>query len=166
MHLGVECLRNMVFDWCSGLSINIKKQIIDCKLGKKKNFDYPSIILTAFFFERVPALSPKVTLSHPHSCELRLTTWRDVLVRQGGGDIRDGYDDEFYSWWIRQVPAFEQFPYAGLEFQGDIELMLPLGDAWGEMGNSFAFHIFDFYEYFVNKCIYICTFSSLSKKCI
>ena len=65
MHLGVECLRNVVFDWCLGLIINMKKQLNDCKIGKKKNFGYPNI-LTDFFFECVPALNPKVTLPHPH----------------------------------------------------------------------------------------------------
>ena len=86
MHLEVECLRNAVFDWCSCLNINMKKQLNDCKLAKKKNFGYPNI-LTTFFFERVSSLSPKVTLPHPHPHEPRLTRWENVLVRQAGGDI-------------------------------------------------------------------------------
>ena len=143
----------------------MKKQLNDCKLGKKKKFEYPSILMT-FFFECVLALSPKVNLPHPNPHDLRITRWEDVLVRQGGGDIRGGYDDDFHSWWSRQAPSFKQFPNISLDLRGDPKLMLLVREAWGEMGNSFVFHIFDFYEYFVNKCIYICAFLSLSKKCI
>ena len=38
MHLGVECLQNTVFYWCSGLVMNMKKKLNDTRLGKKKNF--------------------------------------------------------------------------------------------------------------------------------
>ena len=55
-------------------------------------------------------------------------------MRKGGGDIKGGYDDDFQAWWSQQVPAFEQFPYAGLDFRGDTELMLPPGEAWGDIG--------------------------------
>ena len=51
------------------------------------------------------------------------------------------YDDDFYSWWEWQVPALEQFPYAGLDFRGDPDLVLPRGGAWGEMGKSFFIFI-------------------------
>ena len=118
MHLGVESLRNVVFDWCSGLVINMQKQLNDCKLGKNNNFEYPSILMD-LFFECVPSLSPKVTLPHPHAHDPRITKSVDVLVRKGGGDILGGYDDDFHSWWIRYVPAFEQFPYVRTDFRGD-----------------------------------------------
>ena len=118
MHLGVECLRNHHICLVSGLALNMKKQLNDCKLAKKKNFGYPNI-LTTFFFERVSSLSPKVTLPHPHPHESRLTRWVDVLVRQGGGGIQGGYDDDFHSWWSQKVPPFEPFPYVGLGFRGD-----------------------------------------------
>ena len=54
------------------------------------------------------------------------------------------YDDDFYFWWERQLPALEQFPYARMEYCGDADLVLPLGGAWGELGN-FVFSIF--YEF-------------------
>ena len=44
------------------------------------------------------------------------------------------YDDEFYLWWERQLPALEQFPYAGLDFWGDNDLVLPPRGAWGALG--------------------------------
>ena len=47
------------------------------------------------------------------------------------------YDDDFYTWWERQVPTLEQFPYAELDFRGDPDLVLPPGGIWGEMGKEF-----------------------------
>ena len=69
------------------------------KLGNKRNFGYASI-LVAFFFERVPALSPRVRLLPSPPREPRLTWWGDVFLHEGGGEIQCGYDDGFYAWWI------------------------------------------------------------------
>jgi hypothetical protein len=52
----VECLRPMVYDWCTSLLANMKSQLTDCKLGRMRNFGFASI-LCSFFFERVPILS-------------------------------------------------------------------------------------------------------------
>ena len=37
MHLGVECLRNMVFDWCFVLVINMKKKSMIVNLERRIN---------------------------------------------------------------------------------------------------------------------------------
>ena len=52
------------------------------------------------------------------------------------------YDDDFYIWWERQLPALEQFPYAGMDFRGDLDLVLPPRGAWGELGNFLIFKFF------------------------
>ena len=59
------------------------------------------------------------------------------------------YDDDFYIWWERQLPALEQFPYASMDFQGDLDLVLPPGGAYGELGNYFFNfkHFLNFYEF-------------------
>ena len=89
----------------------------------------------AFFFERVPALSPAIPLPVRSPCQPRLSRWEDIFLRQGGGDsVHSVYDDDFYTWWERQLPALEQFPYAGMDFRGDLDLVLPPGGAWGELG--------------------------------
>ena len=72
----------------------------------KKFFGYYSI-LAAFFFEQVPTLNPKVRLPPAPLCELRITLWGDVFLRQGGGEIQGSFDDGFYAWWGRQVLTFE-----------------------------------------------------------
>ena len=65
------------------------------------------------------------------------------------------YDDDFYFWWERQLPALEQFPYAGMDFHGDTDLILPPGGAWGELGN-FLFSNFQIFMNFKYRDIYIC----------
>ena len=52
------------------------------------------------------------------------------------------YDDDFYFWWERQLPALEQFLYAVMDFRGDPDLVLPLRGAWGELGNFLIFEFF------------------------
>ena len=137
MRVAVDCFRGTLHDWCSGIAPLMKRQLSDCRRGRRKNFGYASI-LVAFFFERVPAMSPAIPLEIRHPRQPRLSRWGDIFLRHGGGDVvQSMYDDDFYTWWERQVPALEQFPYAGLDFRGDPDLVLPPGGAWGEMGKSF-----------------------------
>ena len=101
MRIAIECLQGATFDWCSGVIPIMKKQLSDCKRGRRKNFVYSSI-LVAFFFERVPSLSPAVPLpfSSPH--HPRLSRWGEISLRQGGGgSVQSVYDDDFYLWWER-----------------------------------------------------------------
>ena len=103
----------------------MKKQLPDCKRGRWKKFGYYSI-LVAFFFERVPGLSHEVPLPVCSPCQPRLSRWGEIFLRQGGsGSVQSVYDDDFYLWWGRQLPTLEQFPYAGIYFRGDTDLILP-----------------------------------------
>ena len=60
----VECMQPTVYDWSTTLLSNMKQQLSDCKMGRVRNFGFSSI-LSMFFFERVPGLSPRVDIS-PH----------------------------------------------------------------------------------------------------
>ena len=53
------------------------------------------------------------------------------------------------------MPTFEQFPYAGLDFHGDTELVLPPGQSWGEMAKFLFFKYLIFYEFMFISIIYI-----------
>ena len=78
-------------------------------------------------------LSPAVPLPVRSPCQLRLSRWGDIFLHQGGGGlVQSVYDDDFYFWWEQQLPALEKFPYVGLDFRGDTNLVLPPGGAWGE----------------------------------
>ena len=105
----------------------------------------------AFFFERDPSLSLAVPLPVSSPRQHRLSKWGEIFLLQGGGgSVQSVYDDAFYLWWERQLPALEQFPYAGLDFWGDNDLVLPPGGAWGVPG-ILVFKFLIFYEFLVIK---------------
>ena len=60
----LECIRPIVYDWSTALLSNMKQQLNDCKMGRVWNFRFGSILST-FFFEWVPRLSPRVNIA-PH----------------------------------------------------------------------------------------------------
>ena len=65
------------------------------------------------------------------------------------------YDDDLYLSWEWKLPKLEQFPYAGMDFRGDNDLVLPPGGAWGASG-ILVFQVFKFLSFFYHKDIYIC----------
>ena len=50
MRLVVDCTQGSLYDWCSRVVPIMKKQLSDCKRGRRKNFGYSSILVA--FFER------------------------------------------------------------------------------------------------------------------
>ena len=106
-------MQGALYDWCSGVIPIMRKQLSDCKRGRKKNFGYSSI-LVAFFFERVSSLSPAVPFPVRSPLQPRLSRGGDIQIN--GGSVQSVYDDDLYFWWERQLPALEKFPYVGLEF--------------------------------------------------
>ena len=50
MRLVVDYFRGALYDWCSGVSPIMRRQLSDCKRGRQKNFGYARILVA--FFER------------------------------------------------------------------------------------------------------------------
>jgi hypothetical protein len=98
MFYAVECLRPIVYDWCTSLLANMKSQLMDCKQGKMRNFGFASI-LCSFFFERVPGLSPRVEITPHGQRDPTMSWWTDVMRWLGGGRVPTPYNDEFFFWW-------------------------------------------------------------------
>ena len=87
-----------LYDSCSGFIPILRKQLSDYKRGRRKNFEYSSI-LVAFFFERVSGLSLTVPFPVRSPCQPRLSSWGDIFLHQGGGgSVQSVYDDNFYFW--------------------------------------------------------------------
>ena len=138
MSIAVECLIH-VYDWCTALLLNMKQQLTSIRKTHTKHFGYGTI-LTTFFFERVPALRPKVisTISSPR--DPRIARWADMMKRLGGSEVpRTTWDDEFFLWWGEQIIAVDDYPYAGMDFRGDPDLVLPLGATWCVIGKIAIF---------------------------
>ena len=69
-------------------------------------------------------------------------------------------DDEFFSWWHQQISAVDDYPYAGMDFQGDPDLVLPPNATWGDIGNNFLscckfLRFFIFFKYEMNLEIFL-----------
>ena len=93
-----------------------------------------------FFFEKIPALRRRVisTISSPR--DPRIARWADMMKRLGGSEVpRTTWDDEFFQWWGEQIITVEDYPYVGMDFRGDLDLVLPPGAAWGTVGKFAIF---------------------------
>jgi hypothetical protein len=82
----VECLRPTIYGWCTSLLGNMKRQLTECKLGRKRNFWFSSI-LCIFFFERVLGLGPifEILPRGPH--DPAIVRWTRVMRCKGGGRV-------------------------------------------------------------------------------
>lgn len=91
--------------------------------------------MLTLFFERVPRLRPKIisTISSPR--DPRISRWADWMKRLGGIEVSlTTWDDEFFQWWGEHVILVEDYPYDGMDFREDLDLILPPRATWGAIG--------------------------------
>ena len=62
-----------------------------------------------------------------------------LLPRQGEGRTIKDFDDKIFSWWVRQIPIIEDYPYVMIDFSRDPEIPVPPGEERGEMGKLVFF---------------------------
>jgi hypothetical protein len=64
------------------------------------------------------------------------------LVRYGGGEGGHYFSEEAAQIW-RQMPQFiHRFPYAGVDFRGDLDMILPPGEIFDHRGMLCIFLIY------------------------
>ena len=67
------------------------------------------------------------------------------------------YDDAFFNWLGLQILMIDDYAYAGLEFWGDPDLVLPEESQWGDLGKKGICFLQCFYEFFFFKyLIFLC----------
>ena len=64
-----------------------------------------------------------------------------MLLRIGGGTAPSAFDAAFFHWWTEQIPRIKDYPYAGIDYREDYDLVLPPDTRWGPEGNNF-FYVF------------------------
>jgi hypothetical protein len=133
MNCAVQCLNAQIFDWSTTLLDCMKRQLTDCRLRTQRNFGFRTI-LCSFFFERVLSFSPRVVVRRHQASLPAVCRWVVLLPRQGGGRTNKSFDDDFFAWLLRQILVIEDYPYAGIDFSRDPEILVPLGEERGEMG--------------------------------
>jgi hypothetical protein len=85
----------------------------------------------------VPSLSPRETVRGHVASFPAVCRWEALFPRQGGGRTIEAFDDKFFDWWARQIPAIEDYPYAGINFSRDPDMPVPPREERGEIGNMF-----------------------------
>ena len=65
---------------------------------------------------------------------------------------------DFFPWWQRQIVSIDDYPYAGIDFCGDTDMPLPLGAAYGYIGNESQTHFkfFCVFLYIDSKDMFCC----------
>ena len=95
MYYALKCTWPTVFDWCTGLLASVCSQLTACKAGWQKNFGYKNLICS-FLFERVPSISPRVSLPPSPPREPQMKRWTLLQYRLGGG-LPCHYDEDFFN---------------------------------------------------------------------
>ena len=122
MYYALEFLQPTIYDWCTSLLASVCTQLTTCKMGRQKNFGYGSLICS-FFFERIPVLTPRVSMPPPPPREPWMARWIRLWYRLGGGPTQC-YDEEFFNWWARVTFCIDEYCYVGMDFHGDPDLPL------------------------------------------
>jgi len=63
---------------------------------------------------------------------------------RGGGGQQMSWRPEFFGWLCRQLIVVEDWPYAGTDFTGDLDLPLPKGEEWDEEPSMISFYFLCF----------------------
>ena len=124
MFYEVECMRLTIYDLSTSLLGNMKQQLTDYKLGRTRNFGFVSILST-LFFERVLGLIPRVPIASHGHWDIAQLCWEGVMQHLGGGRVSIPYPPDFFHYWRRQIIAIDDYPYAGIEFCGDLDMPIP-----------------------------------------
>ena len=128
-------MRPAIYDWSTSLLGNMKQQLIDCNMGRVRNFDFTSILST-FFFECVPELIPRVETT-PHGARYPAQLcWVNVIRRLGGGQVFNPYLEDFFLWLHRKITAINDYPYEGIDFLRDPDMPIPPGSSYEDIGNN------------------------------
>ena len=107
------------------------------------------------FFEHVPRLRPIVDIP-PHGVQdSTQQRWENVMCRLGGGRVANPYPADFFPWWWPHIIAIDDYPYAGIDFQGDPNMPLPPGAAYGDIGKESQTLFLSFLNYKFFLCFLI-----------
>ena len=67
------------------------------------------------------------------------------------------YIDSFFDWLQPQMLMVDDYSYAGLDFQGDLDLDLYEDTQWGDLGKKYTFfHFLNFFCEFYHMQMFFC----------
>ena len=90
-----------------------------------------------------------ISLGLPPPTEPRMQRWV-VLMYRHASQPQISFSETFFKWFDRQEMVYARFPYAGMDFRGDPDLVLSAGEQWGVIGKiSDHIPIYCFYNVLV-----------------
>ena len=113
MLLALDYMQPQVFDWCDGVVRRVRAELTACKTRTQREFGYGTLVVS-FLLERILLMRPRIVTM-------------PLLPRTGEAPICHCFDDGFFDWLDSQIIMIEDYPYAGMNFTSDLELVLPLG---------------------------------------
>ena len=57
-----------------------------------------------------------------------------MMICKGGDRVGWFFTEELLAQWLQLSVVIEEYPYVGMDFQGDPEMPRPPGQAWGLAG--------------------------------
>ena len=88
--------------------------------------------------------------------EPKLIRWVAVMARHPDeGAAVVGFSDSYFDWLEGQLFVIQDFPYAGMDFRGYPDMVLPQGEQWDDRG-TFIFTSF--------LIMYFCIFLYISSQ--
>jgi hypothetical protein len=92
-------------------------------------------------------LRHRILLGAPGVRELQLRQWSTVLLRHGGGEGGHFFSAEVAQVWRQMSQVILCYPYAGVDFRDDPDMVLPPGEVFDHRGMLMMFDV-----YFVYIC--------------
>jgi hypothetical protein len=133
------------FAWGLTLHARMVGQLDHCRSTDTGEFAFGSI-LVAWFLERVPMLRPRILLGAPGVREPRLRWWSTIFLRHGGGEGGHFFTAEVAQVWRQMPQVILQFPYAGVDFRDDPDMVLPPGEVFDHRGMLMSLIYIVFFE--------------------
>ena len=152
--MAIDCYQGTIFNWYEAVSAHMKSQLTKAKNGRLKTFGYGPIVVS-FALERVPMLIPQqLTVDDLGPREPKLVRWVAVMARhpdEGAAVVR--FSDSYFDWLEGQLFVIQDFPYAGMDFRGDPDMVLPQGEQWDDRGTFiftiFLVHVFFYFSFYI-----------------
>jgi hypothetical protein len=121
------------FTWGLNLHAQMIVQLNHYRSRGTGEFAFGSI-LVAYFLERVSMLHPRVLLEAPRVRESCLRRWSHILVHHGGGEGGHYVSAQMVQIWRQMPQIILRYPYAGVDFRGDSDMVLPPGEVFDHRG--------------------------------
>jgi hypothetical protein len=108
-------------------------------------------------------LCPRVLLLATEAREPRLMRWALIFVQHGGGEGGHYFTATLAHVWCQMPQIILWFPYGGMDFRHDPDMVLPPREVWDQRGMLVYFMFCDFdsiaYVYIwmdVDSILFVC----------